>query len=132
MALELFSRYFDRDRNKTIVAVRESDPKLHVRYDAELEGDKTGLDNAQLLEQARSWFISRYVDAYATQLHDAKLLEVDRALKEIRDAIQESKEATEQNKEMVRTVSLTITEFLNSMEEAEDEPTSEATNEVTE
>ncbi|NQJ68505.1 hypothetical protein HO543_01335 [Streptococcus suis] len=120
MALELFSRYFDRDRNKTIVAVKESDPKLHVRYDAELEGDKTDLDNSQLLEQARSWFISRYVDAYATQLHDAKLLEVDQTLEELR-------KATRELKEMQKTISLTFTEYLNEIKEQNEEPNNEPT-----
>lgn len=67
MTLEVYSRYYNPDSRKTVVAIHDSDQAVFVRFDAVLDGNQIDLPEAELLDRAMDWFTNRYIQTYANQ-----------------------------------------------------------------
>ncbi|MCQ9211810.1 MULTISPECIES: hypothetical protein [unclassified Streptococcus] len=84
MALRLYSSAsFDSTTGKTLVGVKEADERETVLFIATLDGDHTGVSDAELIKLAVDWFTLKYVKDFSDQLLNDKINEANKVISEI-------------------------------------------------
>lgn len=101
MSLEVYSRYYNPDSRKTVVAIHDSDQAVFVRFDAVLDGNQIELPEAELLDRAVDWFTNRYIQTYANQKLDGKVREVEALTAQMKQTLDEADQSIDKMEEQL-------------------------------
>lgn len=84
--MTLTANCYLNNEQKTVISIRETDPKINFFLDAEIDGDHTNKSETDQIAMGLMWFSTRYIPEYATQLTNKKVEDVDKAVQDIKQA----------------------------------------------
>lgn len=101
MSLEVYSRYYKPDEQRTVVAIQDSDQAIFVRFDAILDGNQIDLPEAELLDRAIDWFTNRYIQTYANQKLGDQVRDMEVLTAQLKQTLNEADQSIDKMEEQL-------------------------------